>query len=79
MMKTVQMTIDEELLEAVDMTVRDLGASRSAFLRDALQQALKRLQIAAMERQHITGYERYPVEQGELDGWQNEQIWEEAG
>lgn len=78
MMKTVQMTIDEELLTAVDMTVRDLGTSRSAFLRDALQQALKQLQIAAMERQHIAGYERYPVEPGEFDVWQNEQIWEEA-
>lgn len=78
MMKTVQMTIDEELLNAVDMTVRDLGTSRSAFLRDALQQALKQLQIAAMERQHIAGYERYPVEPGEFDVWQNEQIWEEA-
>lgn len=77
-MKTVQMTIDEELLNAVDMTVRDLGTSRSAFLRDALQQALKQLQIAAMERQHIAGYERYPVEPGEFDVWQNEQIWEEA-
>lgn len=77
-MKTVQMTIDEELLTAVDMTVRDLGTSRSAFLRDALQQALKQLQIAAMERQHIAGYERYPVEPGEFDVWQNEQIWEEA-
>lgn len=78
MMKTVQMTIDEELLNAVDITVRDLGTSRSAFLRDALQQALKQLQIAAMERQHIAGYERYPVEPGEFDVWQNEQIWEEA-
>lgn len=77
-MKTVQMTIDEELLNAVDITVRDLGTSRSAFLRDALQQALKQLQIAAMERQHIAGYERYPVEPGEFDVWQNEQIWEEA-
>ncbi len=78
MMKTVQMTIDEELLKAVDTTVRDLGTSRSAFLRDALQQALKQLQIAAMERQHIAGYERYPVEPGEFDVWQNEQIWEKA-
>ena len=78
MMKTVQMTIDEELLNKVDTAVRDLGTSRSAFLREALQQALKQLQIAAMERQHIAGYERFPVEPGEFDVWQNEQIWEEA-
>lgn len=78
MMKTIQMTIDEALLESVDTAVRDLGTSRSAFLRDALQQALKQLQIVAMEQQHIAGYERYPVEQGEFDVWISEQIEEEA-
>lgn len=78
MMKTVQMTIDEELLEAVDTAVRDLRTSRSAFLRDALQQALKQMQIASLERQHIAGYERYPVAPDEFDVWQNEQVWEET-
>ena len=78
MMKTVQMTIDEELLRAVDTAVRNLGTSRSAFLREALQQALQQMQIAAMERQHIAGYERYPVEPGEFDIWQDEQVWEET-
>lgn len=78
MMKTVQMTIDEALLEAVDTAVRDLGTSRSAFLRDALQKALKQMEIAALEQQHIAGYERYPLEPDEFDVWQNEQMWEEA-
>jgi len=78
MMKTIQMTIDEQLLREVDTAVRDLGSSRSAFLRDALRQALKRRQIAALERQHIAGYERHPVEPGEFDVWQNEQVWEET-
>lgn len=78
MLKTVQITFDEELLNAVDTAVRGIGTSRSAFLRDALQQALKQLQIAALERQHIAGYERFPVEPGEFDVWQNEQIGEEA-
>lgn len=76
MMKTIQMTIDEELLGAVDTAVHDLGTSRSAFLRDALQQALKQLQIAAMERQHVAGYDRHPVEPDEFDIWQDEQVWE---
>jgi len=78
MMKTVQMTIDEALLEAVDTAVRDLGTSRSAFLRDALQKALKQMEIVALEQQHIAGYERYPLEPDEFDVWQNEQVWQEA-
>jgi len=78
MMKTVQVTIDEELLDEVDTAVRDLGTSRSAFLRHALQQALKQMKIADMERKHIAGYERHPVEPDEFDVWQSEQVWEEA-
>ena len=77
MMKTIQMTIDEELLAEVDSAVRDLGTSRSAFLRKALQRALKQRQIAEMERQHVAGYERQPVEPGEFDVWEAEQVWEE--
>ena len=78
MMKTIQMTIDEELLIEVDTAVRDLGTSRSAFLRDALQQALRQMQISVMERQQIAGYKRYPAEPDEFDVWQNEQVWEET-
>jgi metal-responsive CopG/Arc/MetJ family transcriptional regulator len=77
-LKTIQMTIDEELLKEVDMAVQDLGTSRSAFLRAALQQALKHLQIAAMERQQVAGYHRHPVDPGEFDIWQGEQLWEDA-
>ena len=65
-LKTIQMTIDEALLREVDTAVRELGTSRSAFLRQALQQALKQMQIAALERQHVVGYQRHPVEPGGL-------------
>lgn len=78
MMKTIQMTIDEQLLREVDTAVHGLDTSRSAFLRDALQQMLKRMQISAMERQQITGYQRFPVEPDEFDVWQNEQVWGES-
>ncbi len=78
MMKTIQMTIDEQLLLEVDKAVRDLETSRSAFLRDALQQALRQIRITAMERQQIAGYTRYPTEVDEFDVWQNEQVWQET-
>jgi metal-responsive CopG/Arc/MetJ family transcriptional regulator len=68
MMKTIQMTIDEQLLLEVDQAVRELGISRSAFLRDALREALKQLQV--MEQQHIAGYKRHPVKSDEFDVWQ---------
>jgi metal-responsive CopG/Arc/MetJ family transcriptional regulator len=70
MMKTIQMTIDEELLQEVDTAVDNLGTSRSAFMREALQQALRQMRIASLERQHVAGYEQYPVNPGEFDIWQ---------
>ena len=76
MMKTIQLTIDEQLLNEVDEVVHELGTSRSAFLHDALQPALKRMPIAALERQHIAGYMRFPIESDEFEVWQNEQVWE---
>ncbi len=77
-MKTIQMTIDEQLLVEVDKAVRALETSRSAFLREALRQALKQLQITAMEQQQIAGYKRYPTQPDEFDVWQNEQVWQET-
>ncbi len=77
-MKTIQMTIDEELLVAVDTAVRDLGTSRSAFLREALQRALQARRISALERQQIAGYQRHPIEPDEFDVWQDEQVWEDS-
>jgi metal-responsive CopG/Arc/MetJ family transcriptional regulator len=72
------MTIDEPLLEEVDRTIRDLETTRSAFIRQALQLALRRYRIAEMERRHAEGYARHPVQPGEFDVWEAEQVWGEA-
>ena len=76
MMKTIQMTIDEPLLHKVDRAIRSLETSRSAFIRDALKLALQRYEIQKMEERHAEGYAKYPVEEGEFDIWQDEQVWE---
>ena len=41
-MKTIQMTIDEPLLQRVNRVAEELQTSRSAFIRDALEIALRR-------------------------------------
>jgi metal-responsive CopG/Arc/MetJ family transcriptional regulator len=76
MIKTVQMTIDETLLAQVDNAVTELGTNRSAFVRHALELALKQLQIQKLEKQHQVGYERQPQTADEFDIWQEEQVWE---
>ena len=66
-MKTIQMTIDEPLLNEVDIIIQKLNTTRSAFIREALELALKRYTIAEMERKHAEGYAQYPVNEGEFD------------
>ena len=78
MMKTIQMTIDEALLAQVDTAVQSLGTNRSAFMRQALELALKQQHIAQLEQQQIDGYKRQPVTPDEFDIWQDEQLWEQG-
>jgi metal-responsive CopG/Arc/MetJ family transcriptional regulator len=76
-MRTVQMTLDERLVERVDHAARKLGKTRSAFTRDALRDALARLATLEKERQHRRGYEAVPPQPGEFDDWAEEQVWPE--
>ena len=55
-MKTVQMTLDEDLLYAVDRVVKKLGTTRSSFTREALRAALKSSRVQALEQKQREGY-----------------------
>ncbi len=77
-MKTIQMTIDDRLLDEVDHAVRDDGTSRSAFIRAALVAALRARRVDELERRHAEGYARHPVHPGEFDVWIEEQAWADA-
>ncbi len=74
-MKTIQMTIDEPLLSQVDRVILELQTTRSAFIREALEAALRRHAIQKLEQQHADGYQQHPVVPGEFDVWVDEQQW----
>jgi len=74
-MKTIQMTIDESLLAEVDRATQDLKTTRSAFIRAALQVALRQHLIDKLEEEHAQGYARYPVTPDEFEVWEGEQAW----
>ncbi len=74
-MRTVQMTLDEDLLASVDKAAKKLKTTRSGFTRKALRDALNRLSISRLEQKHRRGYERRPVQKGEFDVWEKEQAW----
>ncbi len=75
MMKTIQMTIDDELLAEVDRATEILNTNRSAFIRSALQLALRQYRIEQLEQQHANGYARMPIAPDEFDVWEAEQQW----
>lgn len=71
------MTLDEELIARVDRAARRLKTTRSAFARQALRDALRRLATAEREERHRRGYAARPVKRGEFDEWAGEQVWPE--
>jgi metal-responsive CopG/Arc/MetJ family transcriptional regulator len=74
-MKTIQMTIDDRLLKAVDKLTRERKTTRSAIIREALQSEIRRQQTREKEARHAEGYARNPVAGGEFDLWVDEQDW----
>jgi metal-responsive CopG/Arc/MetJ family transcriptional regulator len=74
-LRTVQFTLDADLVAAVDKAARRLGTTRSAFARNALRAALRRLHERSCELKHREGYRRWPVKRGEFSDWEPEQIW----
>jgi len=74
-MKTIQMTIDENLLYQVDEAIQKLKTNRSAFIRDSLHHYLERIKIDELEKKHRDGYLKQPVRTGEFDIGEDEQVW----
>jgi metal-responsive CopG/Arc/MetJ family transcriptional regulator len=74
-MRTIQMTLDDDLVEAVDRVSKELCTSRSAFARKALRDAIARYRLEQLERKHRRGYEQHPVATDEFSVWETEQGW----
>jgi len=74
-MKTVQMTLDEELIATVDKVVKSLRTTRSAFTREALKTAIDNHYRHKLEKKHQNGYQAHPVARDEFSAWEEEQDW----
>jgi len=74
-MKTIQITIDEDLLGRVDLATQNQNIARSQFIRKALEDALHRQAIMELERKQGEGYRLHPVLSGEFDIWVADQAW----
>ncbi|RKX28666.1 MAG: CopG family transcriptional regulator [Verrucomicrobia bacterium] len=76
-MRTIQMTLDDDLVAAVDLVSEELQTSRSAFTRQALRDALAKHHRQLKEKQHRLGYEKHPRVSEEFGDWETEQVWGE--
>jgi metal-responsive CopG/Arc/MetJ family transcriptional regulator len=74
-MKIIQMTIDESLLSRVDQTVEDLNITRSAFIRQALEAALRQYAVRRLEERDEAGYQVTPATGIGAEAWAREQEW----
>ena len=79
-MRTIQMTMENQLVERIDDRVRSLGTTRSAFAREALRQALKRFDEMELEERHIAGYRKNPPNPDEFSIPESHRAWgDDAG
>jgi metal-responsive CopG/Arc/MetJ family transcriptional regulator len=74
-MRTVQMTLNDDLVEKVDIAARLIKTTRSGFTRMALELALKDQFEKQLIKNYQTGYKNIPVKKGEFDNWETEQDW----
>jgi len=73
-METIQVVIDEDLLRATDRVAKQTKMKRSALVRKALREYLKRAHYQELERRDREGYEKHP-ESGELVVWEGVATW----
>jgi hypothetical protein len=74
-METVQIVLDKSLLRAADRAARLRKQNRSALVRDALREHLRRLEVAAQEEREAEGYRKQPQSLDEVRIWEREAAW----
>jgi metal-responsive CopG/Arc/MetJ family transcriptional regulator len=74
-MRTIQMTLDDDLVKAVDRVSKELSTSRSAFAGKTLHDAIARYHLEQLVRKHRRGYEQHPVAADEFSVWETAQAW----
>jgi metal-responsive CopG/Arc/MetJ family transcriptional regulator len=70
-MEIIQVVLDAKLLQAADHAARRQKVSRSALIRQALQQHLEHLRELQKEEQDRRGYLAHPQRKEEFRRWED--------
>lgn len=73
--KTIQVVLDSQLLQAVDRAARRTKRGRSALIREALEEHLRRLEISDREERDRAGYAKQSQAIDESLAWEAEAAW----
>ena len=74
-METIQIVLEKELLRAADRAARRTKKNRSALVRDALRDHLRRLEVRALEERDREGYIKRRAALDESQLWEAEAAW----
>jgi metal-responsive CopG/Arc/MetJ family transcriptional regulator len=74
-MEIVQIVLDKKLLHAADQAAKRTRRNRSALVRDALREHLRRLELQASEERDRQGYSRNKPNNTEAQAWESEATW----
>jgi len=76
-MEIVQIVLDKKLLHAADQAAKRTRRNRSALVRDALREHLRRLELRAREERDRQGFSRHPQAEADARAWESEATWPE--
>lgn len=75
-MKAVQATFDEGLLDKLDRYCAARASGRSAAIREAVADYLRRKEVEDAALRYQAGYGAAPAD-ADLSGWADEGVWPE--
>ena len=76
-METIQVVLDTKLLKAADLAAKRQKVNRSALIRQALQEHLRRLRTVDLEERDRRGYQAQPQRIEEYLPWEESAAWPE--
>lgn len=74
-MKTIQITIDPDLLHKIDSDEESMKKGRSAFLRQAARYYLEQKRLKSISDKYRSGYTQGLAKDDDLTIWEDEQVW----
>lgn len=76
-METIQVVLDSHLLRAANGAAKRARVNRSALIREALRDYLRRVKTRELETLDRQGYREHPQDTEEIAAWERVAAWPE--